>query len=87
MEADSALDALLRAPLEEEAAPDRVRLMWPAGEISDGRVRTNESHLLTDQRNWISGLHGGGRMVSEGTAAREDFPELEPDPAPEEVER
>ena len=83
VEADSVLDALLRVPLEPWQAPDRVRLMWPAGETGDGRVRTNESHMLTDQRNWASGLHGGGRMVRVGTAALEDFPAVEQDAAGE----
>ena len=85
-EAASAVEALLQMPLEAVGAPARVRLMWPAGETVDGRVRTNELHMLTDQRNWASGLHGGGRMVSEGTVAREDFPAVEPDDAKEEPE-
>ena len=29
--------------------------------------------MLTDQRNWISGLHGGGRLVHEGTATPDRF--------------
>jgi hypothetical protein len=29
--------------------------------------------MITDQRNWISGLHGGGRAVREGTRRRDAF--------------
>ena len=30
-------------------------------------------YMLTDQRNWISGLHGGGRTVCEGTVSVQHF--------------
>ena len=48
-------------------------MMWPAGEAIDDRVRLNETYMLTDQRNWVSGLHGGGRLVCNGTSDREAF--------------
>ena len=72
--AGSVIDALLQTPLEVEQAPERVRLIWPSGEEPGSHVRLNDTHMLTDQRNWVSGLHGGGRWVCEGTAARDDFP-------------
>ena len=77
-EGDTALEALLTMPLAEPGeASETVRLMWPGndgpGELPDG-VRTNRDAVLTDQRNWISGLHGGGRAICEGTVNRDKFP-------------
>lgn len=63
-EGDSALAALLTVPVAEETATS-CRLLWPNGEGADG-VQASRTYLLTDQRNWVSGLHGGGRWVSEG---------------------
>ena len=64
----TALAALLSVPLSEDRiSPDRIGLLWPDGE-GDGQAELNHSSMLTDQRNWISGLHGGGRLVHEGTA-------------------
>ena len=61
---ETALGALLTAP-EDDDAGQSCRLLWPEREgvdnISPGRM-----YLLTDQRNWVSGLHGGGRTVCEG---------------------
>lgn len=39
---------------------------WPAAEGTDGSNRTT---TVTDERNWVSGLHGGGREVCEGLIA------------------
>ena len=65
---DTALAALLNvAPADGGGAPP-YRLSWPArdGE-TDERVRVSRpDYMLTDQRNWVSGLHGGGRWVCEG---------------------
>jgi CRISPR system Cascade subunit CasD len=48
-----------------------LRALWPAGEgpspapgIATGADRTV---AIADRRNWISGLHGGSRLVVEGT--------------------
>ena len=64
---DTALGALLAAPLAD--GPDEgedLRLLWPNGEgVED--VRENRTYMLTDERNWLSGLHGGGRLVCEGS--------------------
>lgn len=76
-EGDSALDALLKTPLADpDEAPEPVRLMWPAsdGSASPAHVRIDRRSMLTDQRNWASGLHGGGRSVCEGTVSRDGFP-------------
>ena len=87
MEGETALTALLAVPLrppEDETSrrsADRlVRLLWPDGEDAPGMdgVRINRRAMLTDQRNWVSGLHGGGRLVCEGTARRERFASLQP---------
>lgn len=37
---------------------------WPAAEGTDG---SNRITSVTDERNWVSGLHGGGREVCEGS--------------------
>lgn len=53
--------AALEAIEGETSAP--LRAQWPAEE-HDGRA--GRAFDLTDQRNWRSGLHGGGRRVYEG---------------------
>ena len=55
--------------------------MWPEGEGVDD-VEPTRTGMLTDQRNWRSGLHGGGRWVCEHGIPREKFaapPESEKD--------
>lgn len=84
VEGDSALAAMLSAPLANDAAETAsVRLLWPDGEGVDG-LKSNRTYMLTDRRNWISGLHGGGRAVCEGTVDRHRFSSR---PAPSEQER
>ena len=73
VEGDTALAALLAWPLAGGSGDDEpVRLQWPVNDSqSDDRVRVSRPEfMLTDQRNWVSGLHGGGRWVSEGTIER-----------------
>ena len=41
-------------------------------------VRLSRRAMLTDERNWVSGLHGGGRPVCEGTALHERFAATQP---------
>ena len=72
VEGDTALHALLDRPIDLET-DDPVRLLWPAREGVKS-VRVDRSYMLTDQRNWVSGLHGGGRLVCEGTSPRKCFP-------------
>ncbi len=62
----SALDALIDTPLEANAEDTVIHILWQDGESSDN-VRLTNTYLLTDERNWRSGLHGGGRLVHEGT--------------------
>ena len=61
----TALDALLGWPLDNarDDCPG-LRTLWPSGEGSEG-VHPSWEYTLTDQRDWISGLHGGGRRVCE----------------------
>ena len=71
-EGDTALGALLEVPLEAEGDDsDGISALWPDGE-GDERAQGRQ-YMLTDQRNWVSGLHGGGRWVWEGTVEREEF--------------
>ena len=79
-EGDTALAALLKAPAAEPAqGQDGVRLLWPDGEGADGvkMLRLLRDYMLTDQRNWRSGLHGGGRWVCEGSIPRSKLGEDE----------
>ena len=72
-EGDTALAALLATDMDEpDGGQDAVKLLWPNGEGMDS-ITANRTYMLTDQRNWGSGLHGGGRQVCEGTAKRGQF--------------
>ena len=68
--ADTCLAALVDYPTFERTNPsESLRLLWPQGEEMKDmeRVKVHRTYMITDQRNWISGLHGGGRWVTEGT--------------------
>ena len=69
----TALDALRLWPLADDR-PDApgIRTLWPQHEGVDG-IESARSYLLTDQRNWLSGLHGGGRLVHESSIPRRKF--------------
>ena len=71
-EADTALAALVETRVESSQDARHVRLMWPEGD-GVASVAPDWTYMLTDQRNWISGLHGGGRSVCEGTVSVERF--------------
>ncbi len=70
-DSETSLGALLEAPLEiTPETPATVSLLWPEGEdVEDswGVRITRPSYMVTDERNWVSGLHGGGRWVCEGS--------------------
>ena len=72
-EGDTALAALGVTPIESSQDGSYVRLLWPEGEGA-ADVELNRTYMLTDRRNWVSGLHGGGRAVCEGSLRRESFP-------------
>ena len=62
----TALAALMSSEPEEGSdGTSTLKATWPQGEGTDG-AREARVLMLTDQRNWISGLHGGGRWVCEG---------------------
>ena len=71
-DAESALAALRETPIEADPKSPTVRVFWPD---SDGSadISPSRTYLLTDQRHWASGLHGGGRPVCEGTLPRHRF--------------
>ena len=75
---DTSLAALLSVPLEtqENGQPPSIRILWPEGEDAPDMtdVRATRHFMLTDQRNWTSGLHGGARPVCQGTAHPRRFP-------------
>jgi CRISPR system Cascade subunit CasD len=80
---ETSLAALLAAPMAGEShdGPGPIRLLWPENESPAGMtdVRVNRRSMLTDERNWVSGLHGGGRSVCEGSAPRSIFSTKQPD--------
>ena len=81
-EGDTALAALLRRPLYcAPRATEPIRALWPEGE-GVAHIEPHRNGMLTDQRNWMSGLHGGGRWVCEAGIPRGKFavgPEPEKD--------
>ncbi len=69
----TALEALLAYPMaDHDANRPMVRALWPDREGSP-EIGANRTFMITDQRNWISGLHGGGRRVCEGAIERVRF--------------
>ena len=60
--------ANVRAALQEVAPQGAPPLpaFWSESEGTDGSHRTTD---VTDERNWLSGLHGGARRVCEGRIA------------------
>ena len=76
-EGETCLAALLNAPIKwTQNVEDKVSLLWPQGEGVEER-KSVRTYRLTDQRNWLSGLHGGARVVCEGTCSRYEFPECQ----------
>ena len=80
VEGDTVLDALLNTPVEQpQAATEQLRVQWPVGEGVDGiEPDRPEPSMLTDQRNWISGLHGGGRYVQYAAISLDRFAQATP---------
>ena len=66
VEADTAT-AALHAVIPTGAGP--LRAFWPESEGTAGSDRTA---YLTDERNWMTGLHGGARRVCEGRITAND---------------
>ncbi len=75
-EGETALEALLALPLADgDTGQAVIRVSWPADEAPPeaAEAAVHRTYMLTDQRNWVSGLHGGGRWVCEGVIEREKF--------------
>lgn len=71
IDAETALAALLAVPVEDTGA-DGLRVQWPPGEETAG-VTAGRDLMLTDQRNWISGVHTGGRPMREARIPLDQF--------------
>lgn len=85
VDADTALAALRAWPLAPgPSVRPTIRALWPEDEGMED-IEPIRRSMLTDQRNWVSGLHGGGRLVCEGAVPRERFRAPE-DVAPREGE-
>lgn len=62
-EADDVLSALAAQPSESDAP---LAVQWPEGE---GVLPNMHASDICDERNWLSGVHGGWRPVLEGRLA------------------
>lgn len=74
-EGESSLEALLSVPLTGES-PVRttIRVQWPEGETAPKMEPDfGQARMITDERNWISGLHGGGRPIRQAAIQRDSF--------------
>ena len=74
VDAPDVLAALLAVPLHGDTTR-AVRMQWPGRGVDEpDEVSVSRRAMLTDERNWVSGLHGGGRPIVEGTAPPSEFP-------------
>jgi CRISPR system Cascade subunit CasD len=74
IDAPNLMGALARCPLADDAL-ERVRMMLPTSEQPDSR---DERRHVTDERNWLSGVHGGSRVVLIRACEAQDF-QIAPD--------
>lgn len=83
-EGETVLAALLAVPLRSrDGQVESIRVLWPAGEGVES-VQPSRRYMLTDERNWVSGLHGGGRSVCESAVPAALFPAVDSEDAPAE---
>ena len=83
-EGETVLAALLAVPLRSrDGQVESIRVLWPAGEGVES-VQPSRRYMLTDERNWVSGLHGGGRSVCESVVPAALFPAVDSGDAPAE---
>ena len=63
--------AALRAVAPANASESELLAFWPE---TDGVAGAYHTTTVTDERNWVSGLHGGGRRICEGllSASRDE---------------
>jgi CRISPR system Cascade subunit CasD len=71
--APSGYEALQRVP-PVDAPPLPLRALWPQHEGPREGRQVHRILALPDLRNWKTGLHGGTRMVVEGTVVAEGAP-------------
>ena len=77
-DSDTALAALLAWPLTDGNEPlPGIRTLWPDGEDAQA-IEPNRRFMLTDERNWVSGLHGGGRTVCQAAIEPGKFSQAPP---------
>ncbi len=77
-EGETSLAALLSVPLPEDPSPrPTIRVQWPGCESADG-IERSQAQMITDERNWVSGLHGGGRPIRQAVIEREKFAVTQP---------
>jgi CRISPR system Cascade subunit CasD len=55
-----------------------LRALWPAGEGPSSGSGVDRTVAIADRRNWISGLHGGSRLVVEGSVMPSSRAEVAP---------
>ena len=75
VEAESLLAALTQAPLVPPAQTNSttLRVLLPEEELPAGENR-DEERIVTDVREWRSGVHAGARRVRVRTMNRSAFP-------------
>ena len=66
VEAETAYAVIMALPRQDDDGPPKLRAQWPAGEGPEAGPDVERTANLADRRNWISGLHGGTRLVVEG---------------------
>ncbi len=66
IEAENVIDAL-KAAVDPKI--ERLKAFWPSSERPE---LADRKMTLTDERNWITGLHGGSREVCEGWLTKSD---------------
>ena len=77
-EGETSLAALLSVPLPEDPSPrPTIRVQWPGRESAD-EIERSQAQMITDERNWVSGLHGGGRPIRQAAIEREKFAVTQP---------
>jgi CRISPR system Cascade subunit CasD len=59
IDAQNLIAALATCPLADDTS-ERIRVMLPSSEKAENR---DERRPITDARNWLSGVHGGSRIV------------------------
>ncbi len=72
--APSAYEALHSVPAVVDAPPGPLRALWPQTEGPTEGRQVHRIVALPDLRNWKTGLHGGTRLVVEGTVKAQGAP-------------